>query len=60
MCPRAPHDVCFCSRQNMLIRYRRDRAFLDSIAPEVEHYVQGKIVAFEGEDDEDEAESGPN
>lgn len=31
----------------------RDKAFLDSIAPEVCHYVKGRVVANEGDDDVD-------
>jgi hypothetical protein len=30
----------------------RDKEFIDAITPEVVHYVKGKIVAVEGEDDE--------
>jgi hypothetical protein len=32
----------------------RDKAYLESIAPEVVHYVKGRLVKVEGEDDEDE------
>lgn len=31
----------------------RDKEFIDVITPEVVHYVKGKIVAVEGEDEEE-------
>jgi hypothetical protein len=35
----------------------RDKEYLDSITPEVVHYVQGRLVTVEGEDDEPEEEA---
>ncbi|SPQ25120.1 7dae299d-2ddf-4926-a0f3-5da3ec1cc393 [Thermothielavioides terrestris] len=41
-------------KRNTVTLVGRDKAYLESIAPEVVHYVKGRLVKVEGEDDEDE------
>ncbi|KAK1773545.1 MoaB/Mog domain-containing protein [Copromyces sp. CBS 386.78] len=42
-------------KHNTVTLVGKDKAFLDSIAPEVCHYIKGRIVATEGDDDADAA-----
>jgi molybdopterin-biosynthesis enzyme MoeA-like protein len=41
-------------KRNTVTLVGRDKAYLESITPEVVHYVKGRLVSVEGEDDEPE------
>ncbi|KAK4125470.1 Molybdopterin binding protein [Parathielavia appendiculata] len=44
-------------KRNTVTLVGRDKEFLETITPEVIHYVQGRLVTVEGEDDDADAET---